>query len=509
MQRRLLLIVVGFVIGLVLALGLPLARTSVERATQELFISRISDTAWLADAAETGMQTGRLERLRGAVRRYDRIYHVRSWVVDADWRLVAASQNLDQLTAPPVRTAVVRALAGRPPLSSPPLWPWGDDPLVVAEPIVRDNRILGAVITVSDTTKIRAEMIRPLLWIAVGGLAALLIAVFAIAIPVVRWVLRPIRELDQATHTVASGRLTARVSTREGAPELRRLATSFNDMTDSVTAVMQKQKDFIAEASHRLRNPLTALQLRLENVRDVAQTEPATEELDFALKEARRLSDMVDSMLELARVEASHRSAEVVEVTSVVRDRVEAWRTAYAVRSTPLVWHSACEVRAACATEVVEHGLDILLDNALKYAPCAAVRIHVRRENDVVAIAVADSGPGLAEAELHRAGDRFWRSSHHQNLRGTGLGLTLARTEVEPYGGSMDIRHADGQGLVVTLRVPAAADCEGTAPRAESPARPQVSGVPAGTSSPRPDAGRAGTSRWPGGDRCDGPPDVP
>ena len=492
MQRRLQLIVVSFVVALVAALGLPLATASVEGATQQLFISRINDTAWLADTAETGMQTGRLERLRGALLRYERIYAVQGCVIDADSRVVACSPSLVNLDSPPVRTALVRALAGRPPLAPPPLWPWAGDRLVVAEPIVRDNRTFGAAITVSDTSKMRSEITRPLLLIALGGLIALVVAILVFAVPLVRWVLRPVRKLDHAAHEVAAGLLTARVPTGAGAPELRRLAKSFNDMADSVAAAMQKQKDFVAEAAHRLRNPMAALHLRLENTRELVDAPAPQEELDFALKETRRLSDMVDSMLELARAEASQQGREaVVDATAIVHDRVAIWRTAYTTTGTPLVTHVAKDLRAHCARKVLEHGLDGLLDNALKYAPGASVRVRAWREHSAVMIEIADSGQGLSDGDLLRAGDRFWRSSQHQNHRGSGLGLALVRTEVEACGGSVDLRRREPRGLAVTLRLPCA-----------------ITDVLPDTTAQHPDAGPADRSRSPFGDRCAAPPDA-
>lgn len=495
MQRRLLLLVIGFVVVLVAALGLPLAVASVEGATQQLFISRINDTAWLADTAETGMQTGRLERLRGALQRYERIFDVQGCVVDVDFRIVASSPSLTSLESAAVRTALIRALAGRPPQAPTRLWPWTDDQLVVAEPIVRDNRTLGAVITVSDTSKVRAEITRPLLLIAFGGLGALVVATLVLAIPVVRWVLRPVRELDHAAHEVAAGELTTRVSTSTGAPELRRLAKSFNDMANSVTVLMRKQKDFVAEASHRLRNPLAALQLRLENTRALVNAETPKEELDFALKETRRLSDMVDSMLALARAETSHQEPETVDATAIVHERIAIWRTAYTATGTPLLTQVANGLLAHCARESLENGLDALLDNALKYAPGAPVRVRAWREHDSVVIEVADSGEGLPDGDLLRVSDRFWRSSRHQNHRGSGLGLALTRTEVEAHGGTVGVHRGDPHGLTVSLRVPCAEQI--------------VSGALPGTTAQHPDGGREGKSRSPSADRDVVPPDAP
>ncbi|MGH8983927.1 MAG: HAMP domain-containing protein, partial [Acidimicrobiia bacterium] len=294
MRRRLLVLVVALAAGVVAALGVPLARALAEEISQELFISRADDAARFADVAESALSSGRTERLLAELVRYDELYGAAVLVVNADGQVVASSREGDDVTVPDRRAALLRALAGRPPDRPHVVWPWDERPYVVAEPIVRDSRVLGAAVTVSPTDGARAEVARGLALVGLGGVAALLLVIAGFALPVVRWVLRPVHDLDEASHEVALGHLGTHVSERTGPPELRRLASSFNAMADSVAAAVEKQRAFVAQASHQLRNPLTALRLRVENVEPHITDAEGREELRLALEETGRLGETVD-----------------------------------------------------------------------------------------------------------------------------------------------------------------------------------------------------------------------
>ncbi|MEU8105273.1 HAMP domain-containing sensor histidine kinase [Nonomuraea muscovyensis] len=475
MRRRLLVIVIGLVAGLVAALGLPLAVAGADQASQELFISRADDTARFADVAEAALSTGRTRRLTADLLRYDALYDTPVMVVNSDGQVVASSREGMSPEQDEVRLPLLRGLAGRPPQRPHVLWPWDDRPYVVVEPVVRDGRVLGAAVTISPTDRARDEVAGRLAYLALGGVVALLVVALAVAVPVVRWVLRPVHELDEAAHAVGSGRHTAHVSDRTGPPELRRLAASFNVMADGVAAAVLKQQTFVAQASHQLRNPLTALRLRVENAESTISDPHGREELRLALEEADRLGESVDALLQLARAESTHEEPGPLDVSAAVHRRAVAWRAAYDSSATPLAVDVPEGLTVTGVPDLLDHALDALLDNALKFGQGSPVEVTARLRGEAVEIRVRDGGPGLPAGELARAGDRFWRSPRHQNVPGTGLGLAITRTLAERSGGSMTLATARPHGLEVLLTLP-------------------VSGAPSGTSAPRPGAAPAGTS---------------
>ncbi|MFI7440116.1 sensor histidine kinase [Nonomuraea indica] len=475
MRRRLLVIVIGLVAGLVAALGLPLAVAGADQASQELFISRADDTARFADVAEAALSTGRTRRLTADLLRYDELYDTPVMVVNSDGQVVASSREGMSPEQEGVRVPLLRGLAGRPPQRPHVLWPWDERPYVVVEPVVRDGRVLGAAVTITPTDRAREEVAARLAVLALGGLVALLVVALAVAVPVVRWVLRPVHELDEAAHAVGSGRHAAHVSDRTGPPELRRLAASFNAMADGVAAAVLKQRAFVAQASHQLRNPLTALRLRVENAESTVLDPHGREELRLALEEADRLGESVDALLQLARAEAAHEPPGPIDVAAAVRRRALAWRTAYDSSATPLTVDVPEGLTVTGVPDLLDHALDALLDNALKFGQGRPVEVTARRLGEEVRVVVRDGGPGLTGDELARAGDRFWRSPRHQNVPGTGLGLAITRTLAERSGGSMTLSAARPHGLEVILTLP-------------------VSGAPSDTSAPPPRAAPAGTS---------------
>jgi signal transduction histidine kinase len=105
--------------------------------------------------------------------------------------------------------------------------------------------------------------------------------------------------------------------------------------------------------------------------------------------------------------------------------------------------------------EALQGALDVVLDNALKFAPEGSrVVVDVRQEDGGPVVAVNDEGQGLDEDELARAGDRFWRSRRHQNVDGSGLGLAIARALLDPCGGRLEVRKNEPRGLSVLVRFP-------------------------------------------------------
>jgi len=393
-------------------------------------------------------------------------------VLDRD--IVAVASSAADGVSPPFDLAdhavvdVARAaLAGRHPQPAAVLLPWDATPLVLAEPVLVDGEVRGAVLTVSPTEDARA---RVLTWwgvVAIGGVVALVAAVFVVALPVVRWILRPVRRLDDATGSlvgnVVAGHQVARVADEHGPAELRHLTRSFDQMAASVGDTLAAQRAFIADASHQLRNPLTALRLRLDNLDGQVHAD-ATGHLTAALAETDRLRRILDDLLSMARAEGTGSELVAVEMAPAVADRVADWRVVAASRQVDLeLTGGEAMTRVLAPPRAVDDIVDALLDNALKFTgPGTRVLVELGRRDGgaraMATVAVRDHGPGLAPHELDRATDRFWRSRTHQNVPGSGLGLAIVRRIAERAGGTVHIELPSGGGLLVTVTLPLASD---------------------------------------------------
>lgn len=322
------------------------------------------------------------------------------------------------------------------------------DLIYVAVPVGSGGRLYGAV-RVSYPRSTLDDRVEDN-WLRLGLLAAVVItAVLLVGWVLARSVTRPVRELRLASARVAGGDLAVRVE-RSGPPEMQVLADSFNDMTERVRRMVEREKAFSADASHQLRTPLTALRLRLEAL-EYAVTTDGLADLDAAIRETDRLSHLVDALLALARSTDGAAPPADVDLAAAARGRIDTWAPLADERSVRLEYRGPASLPALAMRGAVEQILDNLLSNALEVAPDGSrVELVATATVDHAVISVVDEGPGMTDAELAHAFDRFWTTA------GTGLGLAIVRRLAEASRGEAVARRAPSGGLEVeiTLRRP-------------------------------------------------------
>jgi signal transduction histidine kinase len=453
--------------GVLLALGFPLAASQAAAQQQRVVVDRIDDTTRFAALAQfvtaRDEQTAvdpvddeRLHTLRTELARYQQLYGISAGVFYRDRTAMAASPEGWRVPADgELYDAYYSALLGRRAHDPQQVWPWQHRKLAIASPIVRDGDVVAVVVTDSPTGALRARILHGWLLLAAGELAAMAIAVL-FAVRLTAWVLLPVATLDRVTHDIATGRMTSRVEASGGPPELRRLVRSFNEMADNVEAVLDQQRAFVADASHQLRNPLSALLLRIELLG--LELPDGHTEAESVKEEGHRLAQVLDDLLGLAVAESSGSQQALTDITGLARSRVAAWRPAAQHCGVAVEFGEPPEdgvVTGWADPVALSSALDAVIDNAIKFTPAGeAVTVLVADDGDDVAITVADRGPGLTDDELARIGDRFWRSARHQNVQGSGLGLSIARALLSQGGGAVTFGTREPHGLEVTLTVP-------------------------------------------------------
>ncbi|MFB6715500.1 sensor histidine kinase [Streptomyces sp. NPDC056237] len=458
MRTRLLPLLIILMASVLLALGFPLAVSVAGAQQQRVVIDRIDDTARFAALAQfiaerTPGYDERRRTLRSELDTYASVYGIRAGVFYRDDSAMAKAPATWQL---PIegegREAFKEALLGRRSHDPPQVWPWQRGRVVVASPVVRDGDVVAVVVIDSPTTEMRARTLRGWLLVAAGEVVAMLVAVGA-AIRLTGWVLLPVRTLDAATHDIASGRMRSRVAASGGPPELRRLARSFNEMADNVENVLEQQRAFVADASHQLRNPLAALLLRIELL--ALELPEGNEEIASVRMEGKRLAQVLDDLLDLALAEHAGADLQLTDIGALTAERVASWRPVAEERGVALRADGSAAVTAWADPIALSSALDAIIDNALKFTPAdEEVRVTVASGRDDVTVVVADRGPGLTAQEMERVGDRFWRSTRHQNVQGSGLGLSIAQALLAAGGGSLNYAAHEPHGLRVTVSVP-------------------------------------------------------
>lgn len=437
------------VIILAIVAAVPLANFIATGASRTLFLSRSNDADWFATMAEGPLQSGDIASLRELAVRYHQLYNTPVFVVDVDSRVIATSRSGVNVNEADLAVALGSTLAGRLPAEPPAMWPWRSGEMVVARPVVNNGRVLGAAVLRVPTERARDQVQNGLLLLLGGLLISIGAVVIGIVRPVTRWVLRPLNDLDNATHQVTRGALDTRVSTDGRAPELRRLGDSFNSMALSLHQARQREREFVADASHQLRTPLTSARIHIEGLSRLSPT------ARFALSDIDRLGRIVQRLSRLAgsdRPGDAEGSEEPLDLAQAVKERLVGWKAVYSADDLELIIGEMVPGGVASELEV-DDILDVLLDNASKYG-APPVEVSVLRDGTEVVLSVRDHGLGLGSRDLKKVGERFWRSAHHREMPGTGLGLAIVRSEAARVGGRVVARPPIGGGLVIEVRVP-------------------------------------------------------
>lgn len=458
MHARLLPLLLVLLAGVLLALGFPLAMSQAAAEQQRVVVDRIDDTARFAALAQfvasSSAEDERRQILQDELDRYHALYGIEAGVFLRDGRAMGVSPGGWEVPQKGQGAdAFAEALAGRRSHDPAQVWPWQQDArIAVASPVIRDGDVAAVVLTDSPTGQMRSQIVRDWLPIAVGEVAAMLLAV-GLALRLTGWVLRPVRTLDRAAHEIALGQFKSRVAASDGPPELRRLARSFNEMADNVEDVLEQQSAFVADASHQLRNPLSALLLRIELLG--LELPDAHEEFSSVQSEGKRLARVLDDLLDLALAEHTAADLRLTDVAEVAAERVEAWLPVAERKGVSLESEGQPAVTGWADPVALSSALDAVVDNAVKFTPEGEhVTVGVASEGDHVTLTVADGGPGLSAEELERIGDRFWRSSRHQNISGSGLGLSITRALLTAGGASITYERNEPRGLRVVITVP-------------------------------------------------------
>jgi signal transduction histidine kinase len=450
MRARLVVILTIPIVALFIFLGAAYASSVARSGQQELFLDRLSDAGHLVVTARQSLAADDPALVAVELERYGEVYGIGAAVLNQageTW----ATNGLDVL---PIEERFA-ALAGRRAGLSEKLVPWGFGDLIVAEPVFEGGDRVGAVVTASSTDRLAREV--GILWLGllVGGVVALALSVF-VANWLASWVLRPVRMVDGAMAEMWRGHMGARIPESSGPPELRQVLAQFNQMAEKVEQLMHKQQEFVSNASHELRNPLNALLLRVEDL-GLALPDGHPDEVEHVREEGRRMARILDALLMLARDEDMAAGSEPVELAGLVARRVEGWRPIALDQDVELSVSSSDAVWAHVDEIVMESAFDAVADNAVKFAPSGtAVEISLTSTDGWTEVSVRDHGPGLRADEIDKVTDRFWRSPAHSAVRGSGLGLAIASELLASCGGDLRVAPADGGGLVVSLRVPAA-----------------------------------------------------
>ena len=266
---------------------------------------------------------------------------------------------------------------------------------------------------------------------------------------------RPIERLARAAAELAGGDLAARAP-EDGPAEVASLARDFNEMGNALARIFDARRELVAWASHDLRTPLANMQAMLEALED-GLAEPA-DYLPALRDQVRVLSQLVDDLFELGRIEAGALALELRElpITPVVERCLVGLGAEAAIRGVRLETVGPADATARFAPDKIERVLLNLLTNALRHTPTdGCVAVVVKPGHDEVHVRVEDTGDGIDAESVERMFERFWRGDQARSTPGAGLGLAIARGLVEAHGGRIWAERRTGGGTSVSFTLPA------------------------------------------------------
>ncbi|MFE0632193.1 sensor histidine kinase [Streptomyces sp. NPDC058864] len=303
-------------------------------------------------------------------------------------------------------------------------------------------------VTAGASLSAEQDAVRTAVVFLLAGLPVMLAVVWTVTWFAARGALRPVDAIRAELEAITSSTdLSRRVPVPPSRDEVARLARATNETLTALQAAVERQRRFVADASHELRSPIAALRTELE----VAAAHPALLDLDSAVDDVARLQTLASDLLLLARFDAG----EETPVEPVLLDELARERAALRSGAVPVTVGTPEPVTVLGDRRGLERVLDNLLDNARRHTT-ASVAVRVVRDGRWALLEVTDDGPGIPAADRERVFDRFVRldESRTRDAGGAGLGLAIVRDIVHRHGGRVHAGVAPQGGALLEVRLP-------------------------------------------------------
>jgi len=331
---------------------------------------------------------------------------------------------------------------------------------VYISPLTVRSQVIAAIVVAESLQGVNDTLQRLAVLLVAGIVGALAIASM-IGLLLAGGALAPIDRITQAAQTIAhSNDLSRRVEQKPTKDEVGRLAATFNEMLGRIEELFRTEQRFVADVSHELRSPLTAIRGNLDLLRRGAlnDAEARQEALDAVDSEASRMQRLVQDLLLLAQADAGVEiQKQVVELDTLLLDLYRQARLSTGEVKVSLGSEDQAQVLGD-ADRLKQLFLN-LIDNAIKYTPSGGeVKLSLALKGEWACVSVADTGVGIPAKDLPKIFDRFYRvdKARSREQGGTGLGLSIAKWVVDQHGGQIQAVSEVGKGSTFTVWLPLA-----------------------------------------------------
>ena len=296
--------------------------------------------------------------------------------------------------------------------------------------------------------------------VAVGAVCCgVLLLLVVTGVYFIRSIIRPIKQISATTRKFAKGDFSVRIDSQSH-DEIGDLCASINQMADELSNTENMKNEFISSVSHELRTPLTAISGWGETLLGDETGDPRQlrRGLRIIVKEARRLTGMVEELLEFSKMQDGRFTLQVEEMDlqAELEDAIYTYRELFRQDGIQLNYHSGQELYTEPISGDPQRLKQVfcnVLDNAAKHGGAGKrIDVDMTQEGDSYVVRIRDYGPGIPPAEVPFVKQKFYKGS--SKARGSGIGLAVCDEIVQRHGGVFDIGNADGGGAIVTIRLP-------------------------------------------------------
>jgi two-component system OmpR family sensor kinase len=325
--------------------------------------------------------------------------------------------------------------------------------------IVYNSETIGAVLFADDIQDV-VETTRHFVVILIIISASACLVMVLISLVFSEYITRPINELKKVALSISRGNLRQRIKVT-GKSEIAELANTFNTMSEKLENMDRERSEFVSNASHELKTPLSSMKILIESLlyQDNVDEGIYKEFLSDINREIDRLNETITGLLMLAKTdsEAEVLTLNKILLSELVYKAVAALKPIANGKNVTLSYTVNNEIEIQCDALKIMQAVMNLIDNAVKYTDEGGhVWVTLQKSGANAAIIVKDDGCGIPEKEIVQLFDRFYRidKARSRDTGGSGLGLHISRKIALLHGGSIDVQSEEGKGSIFTLYLP-------------------------------------------------------
>ena len=344
------------------------------------------------------------------------------------------------------------------------MWPFqGEDPetgekiMAVSHPLISDGRVVGVLRLVTSLREVNFHVMMAVLIVMLIALACMALVIVSNLI-FINSVVEPVAVVTEAAKRISAGSYGFQIQ-KKYSDELGELVENINDMSLKIGQNEKMKSEFISSVSHELRTPLTAINGWGETILEDPTGDPRQlrRGIRIILNESRRLSTMVEELLDFSKMEDGRftLSIQEMDLQAELEDAIFTYRELFRQEGIELEYEVGEELLPPISgdPERLTQVFCNVLDNAAKHGGAGGrIQVSIFQEDREQVVRVRDFGPGIPEAELPFVKQKFYKGT--SKARGSGIGLAVCDEIINLHGGELVLGNAEGGGAEVTIRLP-------------------------------------------------------